>query len=81
MATCGELQTGGTVAVVGVGPSGAMLARLLQMRGFSVKVFERDPSPTALSQGGSLDLRKNADFRSGEMNKPTKAAGVARTKF
>ena len=63
MITCGELQTGGTVAVVGVGPSGAMLARLLQMRGFSVKVFERDASPTARPQGGSLDLRKNAGQR------------------
>lgn len=66
MLTCEKLQSGGTVAVVGVGPSGAMLARLLQMRGFSVKVFERDASPTARSQGGSLDLRKDAGQRAVE---------------
>lgn len=63
MKSCEELRTGGTVAIVGVGPSGAMLARLLQMQGFSVKVFERDASPTSRSQGGSLDLRKNAGQR------------------
>ncbi|MBW4629897.1 MAG: FAD-dependent monooxygenase [Brasilonema octagenarum HA4186-MV1] len=40
-----------------------MLARLLQTQGFSVKVFERDASPTSRSQGGSLDLRKNAGQR------------------
>lgn len=60
MISCKQLQTSGTVAIVGAGPSGAMLARLLQTRGFSVKVFERDASPTSRSQGGSLDLRKDA---------------------
>lgn len=60
MKTCEELRTGGTVAIVGAGPAGAALARLLQMQGFSVKVFERDVSPTSRSQGGSLDLRRDA---------------------
>ena len=60
MRTCEELQAGGTVAVVGAGPAGAALARLLQMRGFSVQVFERDASRTARPQGGSLDLRADA---------------------
>lgn len=57
---CEELRTGGTVAIVGAGPAGAALARLLQMRGFSVRVFERDASPTSRPQGGSLDLRADA---------------------
>ena len=63
MKSCEELRTNGSVAIVGAGPAGTMLARLLQMQGFSVKVFERDASPTARSQGGSLDLRKNAGQR------------------
>ncbi|NMF63471.1 FAD-dependent oxidoreductase [Brasilonema octagenarum] len=63
MKSCEELRDGGKVAIVGAGPAGTMLARLLQTQGFSVKVFERDASPTARSQGGSLDLRKNAGQR------------------
>ena len=63
MKSCEELRTGGLVAIVGAGPAGLTLARLLQTRGFSVKVFERDASPTSRSQGGSLDLRKNAGQR------------------
>ncbi|MBC8138019.1 MAG: FAD-dependent monooxygenase [Fibrella sp.] len=66
MKSCEELRTGGTVAIVGAGPAGTMLARLLQTQGFSVKVFERDASPTARAQGGSLDLRKNAGQRAVE---------------
>lgn len=60
MMTCKELQTGGTVAIIGAGPAGATLARLLQKQGFSAKVFERDASSTSRSQGGSLDLRKDS---------------------
>ena len=63
MKTCEELRTIGTVAVVGAGPAGATLARLLQARGFSTKVYERDASPTARPQGGSLDLRKDGGQR------------------
>lgn len=58
MRTCEELRTNGTVAVVGAGPAGSTLARLLQVRGCAVTVYERDDSPTARPQGGSLDLRK-----------------------
>lgn len=63
MKSCKELRDGGKVAIVGAGPAGTMLARLLQTQGFSVKVFERDASPTSRSQGGSLDLRQNAGQR------------------
>ena len=63
MRTCDELRTTGTIAVVGAGPAGSALARLLHARGFAVKVYERDASPTARPQGGSLDLRKNAGQR------------------
>lgn len=63
MMSCKELQTGGKVAIIGAGPAGATLARLLQKQGFSVKVFERDASSTSRSQGGSLDLRKDSGQR------------------
>ena len=63
MTTCGRLRDDGTVAVVGAGPAGLTLARLLQLRGFSVRVFERDTSPDARRQGGSLDLRPGSGQR------------------
>ncbi len=50
-----------------------MLARLLQMRGFTVRVFERDASATARPQGGSLDLRHDSGQRAID------AAGLAET--
>lgn len=76
---CGELRTGGTVAIVGAGPAGAALARLLQMRGFSVQVFERDASPTSRPQGGSLDLRADAGQKAVDAAGLTEAFGrVAR---
>ena len=58
-----DLRTGGLVAIVGAGPGGATLARLLQMRGFTVKIFECDASATARPQGGSLDLRPDSGQR------------------
>lgn len=58
-----ELRANGSVAIVGAGPGGAVLARLLSDQGFSVRVFERDASPTARPQGGSLDLRPDSGRR------------------
>lgn len=55
-----ELRNGGVVAIVGAGPGGLTLARLLQTRGFRVRVFERDPSAASRTQGGSLDLRPDS---------------------
>lgn len=44
------------IAIVGGGPGGLMLARLLLLRGFEPTVFERDRHAGDRPQGGSLDL-------------------------
>ena len=44
------------VAIIGAGPGGLTLARLLQLEGVSVKVYERDLNRTSRTQGGTLDL-------------------------
>ncbi len=60
MTTCKELREGCSVVIVGAGPGGATLGRLLSRGGYSVRILERDASPTARSQGGSLDLRSDS---------------------
>ncbi|RZJ50364.1 MAG: FAD-dependent monooxygenase [Flavobacterium sp.] len=44
------------VAIIGGGPGGLTLARLLQLKGVNVKVYERDINSTQRVQGGTLDL-------------------------
>lgn len=44
------------IAIVGGGPGGLTLARLLQLKGANVKVFERDTKRYARIQGSPLDL-------------------------
>ena len=51
---------GKTIAVVGGGPGGLTLARLLQMRGADVTVYERDLDRSARITGSALDLHENS---------------------
>jgi 2-polyprenyl-6-methoxyphenol hydroxylase-like FAD-dependent oxidoreductase len=44
------------VAIIGGGPGGLTLARLLQLRGATVHVYERDADRHGRVQGGTLDL-------------------------
>ena len=44
------------LAIIGGGPGGLTLARILQIRGIKATVFERDGSPDDRPQGGTLDL-------------------------
>jgi 2-polyprenyl-6-methoxyphenol hydroxylase-like FAD-dependent oxidoreductase len=49
---------GKSVAIIGGGPAGLTLARLLQLAHVAVRVYERDVGPEARTQGGSLDLHE-----------------------
>lgn len=52
-----------SIAIIGGGPGGLTLARLLAMRGLSPTVFELDEHPLARPQGGSLDLHGESGLR------------------
>lgn len=44
------------VTIIGAGPGGLTLARLLQVRNVAVRLFEHDTSFSSRDQGGTLDL-------------------------
>ncbi|KAK0511598.1 hypothetical protein JMJ35_006171 [Cladonia borealis] len=46
------------IAIVGAGPAGCILARLLQPLKVDLTIFESDPSPNIRAQGGTLDLHE-----------------------
>ena len=48
------------IAIVGGGPGGLTLARLLQMNGAEVKVYERDAHKDARPKGATLDLHEES---------------------
>lgn len=48
------------IAIVGGGPGGLTLARLLQLKGANVKVYERDINKNARVQGSPLDLHEES---------------------
>jgi 2-polyprenyl-6-methoxyphenol hydroxylase-like FAD-dependent oxidoreductase len=44
------------IAIVGAGPAGLALARILHLHGMETRIYERDSGPRARPQGGTLDL-------------------------
>ena len=48
------------IAIVGAGPTGLTLARILQVNGLAATVFEAEESPFVRSQGGTLDLHPDS---------------------
>ena len=51
------------VAIIGGGPGGLTLARLLQQKGTDVTVYERDAAPHVRPQGSSLDLHHGTGLK------------------
>lgn len=49
-----------TIAIIGAGPVGLTMAKLLQQKGINVKVYERDKDDKARIWGGTLDLHKGS---------------------
>jgi tetracycline resistance monooxygenase len=58
------------VAIIGAGPVGLTMARLLQQKGIAVTVYERNINAQARIWGGTLDLHKGSGQRA------LKAAGL-----
>jgi 2-polyprenyl-6-methoxyphenol hydroxylase-like FAD-dependent oxidoreductase len=58
------------IAIIGGGPGGLTLARLLQLKGANVQVYERDINKEARKQGATLDLHEESGL------KAIKAAGL-----
>jgi 2-polyprenyl-6-methoxyphenol hydroxylase-like FAD-dependent oxidoreductase len=52
-----------TIAIVGGGPGGLTLARLLQMKGAAVTVYERDRNKDARMPGATLDLHEESGLK------------------
>lgn len=50
-------------AIIGGGPGGLMLARLLQEKGADVKVYERDENRNVRQQGSTLDLHDDTGLK------------------
>jgi len=50
------------IAIIGGGPGGLTLARLLQLKGSNVKVYERDLDKSARVQGSLLDMHEESGW-------------------
>ncbi|RZM26932.1 MAG: FAD-dependent monooxygenase, partial [Pedobacter sp.] len=48
------------IAIIGGGPGGLSLAKLLQLKGADVHVYERDLNKNARVQGSPLDLHEES---------------------
>lgn len=46
------------IAILGAGPSGLLLARLLEINNIDYVVFERDAHSSSIGQGGTLDIHE-----------------------
>nr|WP_205905489.1 NAD(P)/FAD-dependent oxidoreductase [Collimonas pratensis] len=51
------------IAIVGAGPGGLTLARILHLHGIATTVFEQESHPLERPQGGTLDLHEDSGLR------------------
>jgi 2-polyprenyl-6-methoxyphenol hydroxylase-like FAD-dependent oxidoreductase len=54
------MQNQRRIGVVGGGPGGLTLARILRLHGIDAAVFEREEHPSSRTQGGSLDIHRES---------------------
>jgi len=54
------MLTNKKIAIIGAGPVGLTMAKLLQQKGISVTVYERDKDPQVRIWGGTLDLHEHS---------------------
>jgi tetracycline resistance monooxygenase len=54
------ILTNKRIAIIGAGPVGLTIAKLLQQQGIDVTVYERDKDPQARIWGGTLDLHESS---------------------
>ena len=47
------------IAIIGAGPGGLTCARILQLHGIAVTVYDQERGPAARNQGGTLDLHQD----------------------
>jgi len=52
-----------TVAIIGAGPGGLTLAKLLQQKAVTVNIYERDADSKARQQGTTLDLHEDSGLK------------------
>jgi len=55
-----QLLNNKKVAIIGAGPVGLTMGRLLQQNNIGITVYERDKDPQARIWGGTLDLHKSS---------------------
>lgn len=55
------------IAIIGGGPGGLTLGRLLKQQGLHVKVYERDADRNVRQQGSTLDLHEGTGLKALEV--------------
>ncbi|CAF9923857.1 hypothetical protein IMSHALPRED_006038 [Imshaugia aleurites] len=60
MASSAPAATTPRIAIIGAGPGGLVLARLLHLASIPFSLYEAEPSRTSREQGGSLDLHEES---------------------